>query len=177
MRFRRINLFGGPAVGKSTQAAGIFYHLKQRGFSVELVSEIAKLWAYQRYRISSFDQVYLCAGQLHTEDTFLRDNRSDYIVTDSPLLLTVVYGRFYGLECWKDMLPIVDSFERVFPSLNIVIERFDCDYTNSGRFQNAEEAKQVDELIRNFLEEFSIPCVKLSPQEVIPYVLEYIDAE
>ena len=37
-----INLVGGPGCGKSTTAAGLFYELKRRDYSVELVTEYAK---------------------------------------------------------------------------------------------------------------------------------------
>jgi len=177
VKFRRINLFGGPAVGKSTQAAGIFHHLKQRGYKVELVSEIAKLWAYQCYRISSFDQVYLCAAQMHTEDTFLRDGRSDFIVSDSPVLLTIVYARFYELECWRELFPIAAAFEREFPSLNIVIRRVEHhhNYTTTGRYQSPEEARKVDALVLQCLDMAKVPHIVLPSSEVISHVLERIN--
>lgn len=42
-----INIFGGPGVGKSTVAAGLFYRLKCLHYSVELVEEFAKYLVYQ----------------------------------------------------------------------------------------------------------------------------------
>ena len=37
-----INFYGGPGVGKSTKAAGMFYKMQLAGYSVELVNEFAK---------------------------------------------------------------------------------------------------------------------------------------
>lgn len=46
-----INLFGGPGIGKSTLAAGLFEHMKIAGFNVELVNEYAKdmVWEQREY--------------------------------------------------------------------------------------------------------------------------------
>ena len=43
---RRINIYGGPGVGKSTLAASIFAFMKKRGDNVELVQEFVKQFAY-----------------------------------------------------------------------------------------------------------------------------------
>ena len=37
-----VNLFGGPGIGKSTTAAGVFNLLKLHGIETELITEFAK---------------------------------------------------------------------------------------------------------------------------------------
>ena len=38
-----INLFGGPGIGKSTQAAGLYYEMKKLNMNVEMPYEFPKL--------------------------------------------------------------------------------------------------------------------------------------
>ena len=45
-----INLYGGPGVGKSTTAAGLFYKMKIAGYSCELAYEWIKLKVYENKR-------------------------------------------------------------------------------------------------------------------------------
>jgi hypothetical protein len=45
-----INLFGGPGIGKSTQAAGLYYEMKKLNMNVEMPYEFPKLLAIHRLR-------------------------------------------------------------------------------------------------------------------------------
>lgn len=42
-----INLFGGPGVGKSTIASGLFYYMKIAGYNVEAPQEWCKQKVYE----------------------------------------------------------------------------------------------------------------------------------
>jgi ATP:corrinoid adenosyltransferase len=58
-----INIFAGPGAGKSTTAAGLFYHMKKLNMSVELVTEYAKSRVWEQHSSVMRDQVYLTAKQ------------------------------------------------------------------------------------------------------------------
>src|SRR4051812_8750331 len=89
-----VNLFGGPGVGKSTLAAEIFVTLKKRGIEVELIQEYVKAWAWDGKPVGTFDQLYILAKQLKLETRLY--GKVDVVVTDSPLLFSPIYERFYG---------------------------------------------------------------------------------
>ena len=61
----RINLHSGPGSGKSTIAARIFYEFKVKGYSIELVHEYIKKWAYEDRKPKSYDQTYILNPVLH----------------------------------------------------------------------------------------------------------------
>jgi adenylate kinase family enzyme len=90
---RRICLFAGPGSGKSTLAAKIFAALKEQQIQVELINEYIKTWAYTGKVPKSYDQLYVFAKQLNSEDVILR--HVPLLITDSPLLLNSAYPLHY----------------------------------------------------------------------------------
>ena len=147
-KIRRVNVFGGPGLGKSTLAAKLFAELKIKSYDVEHISEFIKTWAHAGRIPESFDQHYVFAKQLHAEDMALRNVK--LIVTDSPLLLNCAYGRFYGFHPYLEMIAIAKHFDEVFPPLNLLIQRT-VDYNEAGRYQNLDQAKKFDVLLEDSL--------------------------
>jgi len=162
---RRINLFAGAGAGKSTLAASLFSSMKKNGKNVELVHEYVKTWAYEHRDVDSFDQVYLFAKQLRSEDILLRKNRTELIITDSPVMLSVCYAEKYGLERWQSLVEIANSFEEEYPSKNFFLNRSDCEYKQDGRFEDYEQAKEMDKKIKQFMYNQNISFVELSYNE------------
>lgn len=148
---RRINLYAGPCAGKSITASSIFTEFKKRGMKIELVSEWIKTWAYQKYQLKSFDQFYCFAKQLRKEDTLL-SNGVDIIVTDSPLILNVCYTKKHKFPYWKQCLKVALEFEQKFPSINIFLDRGSLRYNQEGRYENLQEAQQMDKYIKKLLQ-------------------------
>jgi nicotinamide riboside kinase len=149
---RRINLFGGPGIGKSTIASGMFSEFKRRDLSVELVTEFVKSWASQKREIKKYDQVYLFGKQQHYEYQWLV-NGVKIVITDSPTLLSTIYARKYLCEDLADTLRgLDDMYERDFPSVNILLERGDNEYKEDQRYQTYEEAVELDNIIKSELE-------------------------
>ena len=140
-----INLFGGPGSGKSTTAAGIFSMLKLHGVNVELVTEFAKdLTWEQRYKTLE-NQYYVWAKQYHRMWR-LRDE-VDVIITDSPLILSLMYGEI----CDTHRQTVLDTFRNTFDNMNYVLERVKA-YNPKGRNQTEDEAKYFDGTIRAMLD-------------------------
>lgn len=91
-----INLFGGPNSGKSTVAAGLFFHLKLRHFHCEMVREYIKSWAWENKKPGTYDQPFIFGKQLRYESMLY--GKVDYVITDSPLILSAFYEEFYEGE-------------------------------------------------------------------------------
>ena len=85
-----INIFGGPGVGKSTLASKLFYELKTRNINVELASEWIKNKIFEGSMYPRYDQLYTFAKQ----NKLLRqlEGKVEYIISDSPLLLSMIYN-------------------------------------------------------------------------------------
>lgn len=149
----RINFLGGPGSSKSTTAAWLFSELKTKDKSVELVTEYVKSWATQKRVINAFDQVYLFGKQMQYEYRFLNHGIKN-IITDSPLILSCVYADYYYKELGigRNLLGILDSYDKHFDSVNIYLNRKDKKYHEIGRYQNYEAALEIDGIIKDFLE-------------------------
>lgn len=159
-KIRKISLYGGPGLGKSTTGAWLFAELKMRGLDVEFIPEYVKNWAYIRRSPRSWDQPYLLAKQMHNEDIVMRDTET-VAIAECPLFLSVCYARKYKSKGWKECVALCKSFDEHYPALNILLQRGDCPYKELGRFQNYKEALMMDRAIEAGMKEFGIEYVKV----------------
>lgn len=144
-----INLYGGPGTGKSTTAAGLFHLMKTLGYKVELVTEYAKDVVYSEHFFKLKDQLYIFTKQNHK--LWKLKGKVDYVITDSPLLLSLHYFQpndTYNENHFKDFVKSTfDSYDNI----NIFLTRnvSEHPYQEYGRMQTEDEAKQIDlELIQ-----------------------------
>ena len=170
----RINFFGGPGVGKSTLAAQLFGWLKAENFDAELVQEFVKTWAYQGRQLKSFDHVFTFASQLHTEDLYLQSG-VNMIVTDSPVLLQVMYQYMRNLPGQVEMRHIAESFEDQHPSINFLVKRR-VEYKPQGRYETPEAAAAIHEWIVKYLDQWKVPYTEVDPGDLTG-VLDTMDFE
>jgi len=157
----RINFFGGPGVGKSTLAAKFFTHLKQRGYSVELVQEFVKQYVYTKRTLTSWGHVYTFGQQFGAELRAL-EGGVEQIVTDSPLLLQAIYAKYNGCPAYDQLADISLEFEVEHPSANFLVLRT-ASYEGEGRWQDEEDAKVWDKLIAHDLDLHDIPYHYINP--------------
>lgn len=152
---RRINLNAGAGCGKSTTAARLYGELSAEGYQVEHISEFVKEWAFLKRNPVSFDQVYIFAKQIHREDVRLRYVKQ--VIAECPILLSVVYAKYYGFKHWKEILNLVLKFEETFPSLNIILDRKGIEYDEKGRYQSLKESQDVDNLVMEMVYNYMPP--------------------
>jgi len=140
-----INLFSGPGAGKSTAAAGIFSLLKLHGIDAELITEFAKDLTWEGRERTLNNQLYVFAKQYHK--MWRVKEQVDVMVTDSPLPLSIVYGKI-------DKKFVMNIFNQ-FNNLNFFIAR-SKKYNPVGRNQTEEEAKELDNVVMNVLNDSKI---------------------
>lgn len=169
---RRINLYGGPCSGKSTLCSKLFADLNILGYNIEQIHEYVKSWAWIGRKPKSFDQVYIFSKQLHAEDRILYSG-VEHIITDCPLILSIVYSRKYQAPACNHIASIIQEFEKHYPSINIFLQREGIPYHQKGRFQKYEEALEIDEEIENCLNEFAPSYTKI-PSKDYSQILEFI---
>lgn len=148
---RVVNIFGGPGAGKSTTAAGVFHAMKKQRLEVELVTEYAKDMTWEGRNNILTDQLYVLAKQnrrLHR----LR-GQVDYIVSDSPLVLGLIYAQPDYFDSFQPFLmEVFNSYENI----NIMLSR-DFEYNPNGRNQTADQATQIDRNLQSLLEQNNVP--------------------
>lgn len=144
-----INMFAGPGTGKSTVAAAVFSLLKMHGVNAELITEFAKDLAWEERVITMNNQAYVWGKQYHK--MWRVKDHVDVMVTDSPLLFGLIYGKD-NPECLNEM--ILHSFN-TFNNMNYFLLRMKS-YNPKGRVQTEKEARLLDTKIGIMLEQNNI---------------------
>lgn len=160
-----VNLFGGPGSGKSTAAAGLFFKMKTDKYvkSVELVTEFAKDLVYAgRTRELDTNQLYITAKQ-YSRMHRLAD-KVDYIVTDAPLIQSMMYTPEDYFPSFKTL---VNEVYNSFNNFNVFINKAN-EYEPYGRGQTEEEANIISQNILNFLDENNVKYIKVDGDSNAP---------
>lgn len=147
-----INLFGGPGVGKSTTASGLFSLMKKQYLNVELVTEYAKDLTWEKRHNILQDQIYITAKQNRRLSRLL-DHEVDFVVTDCPLLTALMYT---PKEYYPSYTPLVKEIFNSYNNINYILAR-QKKYVTTGRNQTLEQAIQIDLDIEQFLGYNNIP--------------------
>lgn len=159
-----INLCGGPGAGKSTTAAGLFNLMKLSGEKVEYVTEYAKDLTYERNVSRLGNQMTVIGEQYNRLHTLV--GQVDYIVTDSPLFLSIMYAQgqfkaagFTGAILW--------AFEQ-FDNVNFLLERTKA-YERYGRNQTEAEARAIDRRVESLMVGLDIPYMAIDGDANAPH--------
>ena len=162
-----INIYGGPGAGKSTTAAGVFYELKRIGYDCGLVTEMATELVYDEAFNVINDQVYLFGEQWHR--TFRMLGKVDFIVTDSPLLLNIVYNRQKDEDFDRFIISRIHKLE----SLDFFVNRSDA-FSEVGRIHNLEQSKEVDKTIKELAKNNGIKLIELEQENSITEIVKIV---
>ena len=145
-----VNLFGASGVGKSSGAAYIFSQLKMNGISCELVPEYAKdkVWENNKEIFKPENQVYIFGKQSYRISRLI--GKVEYIITDSPILLSNVYNKSVVLK--KHFEDAVRDCHNSLNNINYIITRVKP-FDPNGR--NEKTSEEADQYIPRILEELS----------------------
>lgn len=172
---RRVCLYGGPCGGKTTAARWLASELATKGYNCDYVQEFVKGWAYLGNLPEGYDQLHILGQQVRAEEIPLRGG-VDFIVTDSPLMLSVVYSRLYSLDYADALAPMAFHPENHYRSFNIFLDRTNIPFRDHGRFQGYDVAKKVDGMILDVIADFyPIPPVVIDPTDR-PALLSVVEA-
>lgn len=165
-----INILAGPGVGKSTTAAKIFCELKVRGLNAELTNETAKWYTYEENFRMMPNQLKLFAEQQN--QIFRLNGKVDYIVMDSPLILSAIYD----VEQSKELKDLVLYEHNKLNSLNYFIVR-ETEYKEDGRYHNLEQAIEIDNKIVDFMDTNDVKYKRVSLKNVIDTILSDLNLD
>lgn len=153
-----VNIIGGPGVGKSTVATGIYSKLKRNGISCELASEYAKDITWEGHNNLFENQIHLFAEQYRRQYRLL--DKVDYVICDSPLILNSIYLDFFQKRTEKKYFDAEyiylqkqffnETFDQ-FNNLNFFMIRNDKYHTSEGRVHDLKESKDIDRQIAELL--------------------------
>lgn len=154
-----INLFGGPGSGKSTTAAGLFYHMKLQHMNVELITEYAKELVYAgTLPVLKQYQEYIFAEQNRRQQ--ILEGHVDWAITDSPLLLSLFYG--VGLNRFNEeaFVNVVSDTFRMYDNVCFFLDR-PVQFSGVGRDRNLEESIQIDNALIKILKDEGVNYARL----------------
>ena len=143
-----VNLYGAAGSGKSTTALGLCYFLKIQGYKVEYVSEYAKDLVNEGSFHKLKHQLYVFSKQLKRMEVLV-DKDLDFIVTDSPLILSSFYGHKYNTSGFL-LDELVVAYHKSFNNFNVFLKR-DFDYDANLRVQSEEESTEDSVVLFKFL--------------------------
>lgn len=182
--YRRISFWGGPGAGKTSMASKLYAEMKARSYKVHFSEESINPWIYQgRVPPKGYDDLLLFAQQIHTEEVCLnprkpgaKSPRADFIITDCPPLMCCVYNRHRKVPYHDQLVEIALAYENTYPSVHIFVDR-PRDYDKSSRFHTREEAEEIDQEMKDCLDqhqlEYRLFHVTKAIQ-VVRYVLDKI---
>jgi hypothetical protein len=163
-----LNLLGGPGTGKSSTRAGVFSNLKWRNINCEEAPEFAKEKVWEGSLNILNNQIYVFGKQLHALHRI--DGQVDVAITDSPLLLSLIYGTHESPE-FKAL--VLEVFGR-FNNFNIFLNR-KKPYNPKGRLQTEDQARGLDLKIRDLLDSNDIPFMELDAgPDSVPFIADLI---
>ena len=167
LRLIVINLWGGPGCGKSTTASGLFSLMKMRGHKVELVTEYAKELTYDSNWAMLDKQELIFPEQYRRQQRLL--GQVDYVITDSPLPLNIVYARTDLKTDYKFWNMVVDGFNE-FNNFNILLKRVKP-YSHYGRKETDIQAINIDKECEDLLTYINEPYKQVRGDEDSPVII------
>lgn len=145
-----VNFFAGPGCGKSTGASWLFSQLKLNGVDCEYVTEFAKDKVWENN-----GEVFKCEFYITGKQAFKISRcfgKVDVIVTDSPIAISMAYS-----ESDKFKAAVLEEFNKYEKNnMNVLLKRV-VPYDPNGRLQTEDVAKDIDDTIKNVLDESNIP--------------------
>lgn len=167
-----INLFGAACSGKSTLAAEIFYQLKKAGKNTELALEFVKDSVYDGNPYPFQDQIYVFANQLKKLRQF--NGKVDYVVTDSPLLLSHIYA---GEKESAEFHMLIDAEWKKYHNINFFLNHQNLSYVSEGRLDTYNDRDKISNSILIILSLFHDSYKKISVNTKIEDIMQYIEEE
>ena len=141
-----VNFFGGPGAGKSTLALGVASKLKQRGINCEYIHEFAKELTWDKRFDAMRNQTWILGSQYEMLRRCV--DQVDVIITDTSLLNSALYGQ--QLEFSDKITDLAIAMFNSMDNMTFVVDRVKP-YNPVGRSQNEDEARAIDQEVRNFL--------------------------
>lgn len=167
-------MLGCPSSGKTSLSAKLFAQLKAMDLNAEYTSEYVKGWAWEGKKVGPFDQFYIFGKETHNQSRLF--DKVDFIISDSPVMLTAFYHYFYnGNEALNE---VCHNFYNLAEEAGVEVVNFFLPrkkkYVAKGRYQTQEEADALAFQLKEWLnkEGYEYTTLECSDKERINVVLE-----
>jgi hypothetical protein len=158
-----INIIGGPGCDKSLISSAIILYLHLRNKTVETIPDFAKSLVWQRNYEVLKNQYFIAQRQY--EMLNLLDGQVQFLITECSLPQVLYYNESYAqniCDVGKTRAQILEWYHQ-HDNINIFVERGNKKYVHTGRFQNEEQAREVDQGLREMMEREKLDFTPLAP--------------
>jgi hypothetical protein len=146
-----INVIGGPGCDKSLVTSAIILFLKLHDKTVEVIPDYAKSLVWQQNFEVLKNQYFIAQRQY--EMLNLLDGQIQFLITECSLPQVLYYNENYAdniCDIGKTRTQILEWYKQ-HNNVNVLVERGDRKYIHTGRFQDEEQAKDIDRGLRGIL--------------------------
>ena len=160
---RVINVIGGPGSDKSLFAAAILLHLNLHNRTVETIPDYAKSLVWQRNFEVLKNQYFIAQRQYEMLD--LLDGQVQYLITECSLPQILFYNENYAdniCDQTKTREQILRWYNQ-YDNINLLVERGEKKYVRGGRFQEEDQAREIDRGLRSLLVREGLPFTAVAP--------------
>ena len=158
-----VNIIGGPGSDKSLYSAAIILYLNLHNKTVETIPDFAKSLVWQQNFQVLKNQYFIAQRQF--EMLNLLDGQVQFLITECSLPQVLYYNENYPdniCDVAKTRAQILEWYQQ-HNNINILVERGDKKYVHTGRFQDEEQARDIDRGLRGLLSREGIPFTLLPP--------------
>jgi hypothetical protein len=158
-----INIIGGPGCDKSLFSSAIILYLSLHNKSVETIPDYAKSLVWQKNYEVLKNQYFIAQRQYEMID--LLDGQVQFLITECSLPQVLYYNENYTdniCDVAKTRAQILEWYKQ-HDNINIFVERGEKKYVHTGRFQDEEQAKNIDRGLRALLVREGIRYTALPP--------------
>ena len=146
-----INIIGGPGSDKSLFSAAIILFLNLHHKTVETIPDYAKSLVWQQNFEVLKNQYFIAQRQF--EMLNLLDGQVQFLITECSLPQVLYYNEHYPeniCDVGTTRAQILEWYHQ-HNNINILVERGDKKYVHTGRFQDEDQAREVDRGLRTTL--------------------------
>lgn len=160
---RVINIIGGPGCDKSLFSSAIILYLNLHNKTVENIPDYAKSLVWQKDFEALKNQYQIAQRQFQMIE--LMDGQVQFLVTECSLPQVLYYNEHYAeniCDVAKTRLKILEWYKQ-HNNVNILVERGDKKYVHTGRFQDEDQARNIDRALWQTLTRENMKYTVLPP--------------
>ncbi len=159
-----INIIGGPGCDKSLFTSAIILYLNLHNKSVELIPDFAKTLVWLKDYEALKNQYHIAQQQFRMLE--LLDGQVQYLVTECSLPQVLYYNAHHPdniCDIAKTRTQILAWYKQ-HNNVNILAERGEKKYVHTGRFQDENQAREIDRGLRELLRLEGLSFTSLLPK-------------
>jgi hypothetical protein len=147
-----INIIGGPGSDKSFYSAALVMYLHQHNKTVKTIPAFAKALVWQQNFEVLKNQYFIAQRQFEMLNLF--DGQVHFLITEGSLPQVLYYNEAFEqniCDVAKTRAQILE-WHRMHDNINILVERGDRKYMRTGRFQEEDQALEIDRGLRALMD-------------------------